>query len=80
MPEIFKLTRKYLKKQGLESYSVYIDTLGSIAESTLNKYLRDIGADPERTTTKDLEKLVDAAKRKILNWITGTGVEIPYLE
>lgn len=80
MPEIFKLARKYLKQQGLERYSVYVDTMSSLAESTLNKYLRDIGADPERTTTKDLYRLIDAAKTKVLNWISGTGVDLSYLE
>lgn len=41
--------------------------------------MKEIGADPERTTTKDLNKLIEIAKRKILSWISETGIDLEFL-
>jgi hypothetical protein len=79
MPEIFKLARKYLRSQGMDQYGVYLDTISSILESNLNKILKEIGADPERTTTKDLYHLIDMVKSSILNWMTDSGIDLDFI-
>jgi hypothetical protein len=79
MPEIFKMARKYLRSQGMDQYSIYIDTISSIVETNLNKFLTESGADPERTTTKDLYHLVDLLKSNILNWITDSGIDLDFI-